>query len=365
MKKLLFGSLLSLLSCGGGTDKLAKLESLRAQYNALSTEINALEQELKDAGLIKLESKSVEVTSFSLSPFNRVVTIQGVVDGDEIISVNPTASGRVVELNVKVGQVVKQGDIMARIDDEILRKTMKELKTALDLATTLYNKQASLWSDSIGSEVQYIQSKNTKESLEAKIGSLKEQMELYLLRAPIDGSIDVVNLRQGQMASPQMVGIVVVDFDQLKVKGQVSEAYSAVVKDGQTIDIEFPDLQKTIPLKISAVSNFIDPKNRSFTIEAALPRLSEVKANMLAKMCLVTYTNAAVISVPINIIESGNNTSYVWTVVNGKAHKQEVILGQQSDNSVEVLEGLSSRDAVVTVGYQGLTEGEALNISNS
>lgn len=366
MKKLIIlATTLLLVGCGGGEgeSKLAKLEKLRSQYNNLATEIAQLEEELTAEGIIAKEKKSVEVTNFAPGEFKRVVTVQGIVDGDEIISVNPTASGKVVELNVQVGQHVKKGQVMARIDDEVLNKTMRELKTALDLATTIYNKQAALWADSIGSEVQYIQAKNTKESLEAKIASLREQIELYVLRAPIDATVDVVNLRKGQMASPQMVGIMIANFENPKVKAQVSESYSAVVSVGQTIDVEFPDLNKTIPLKITAVSNFIDPKNRSFSVEADLPNVGELKANMLAKMGLVTYSHPNVISIPINLLHRTNSGDYVWLVdENNKAVKRSVKAGIMSENLVEIVEGLSQSDNVITIGYQGLVEGQDLKI---
>lgn len=356
--------LIMVVSCGRA-DKKSELETLRAQYNALGEQIRLLEEQIaqEDTGS-KKDLRRVTVQQFSAAPLERVVTVQGIVDGDQIITLNPTASGEVKSLNAKVGQSVRKGDILARIDAGVLEKTMRELHNALDLATTLYRKQSALWADSIGSEVQYIQAKNQKEGLEAKIASLEEQMELYVLRAPIDGTLEVVNLRLGQIASPQMPAFTIANFGELKVTAEISEAYSAIVTQGEKIDVTFPDINKTIPLNITAVSNFINPKNRTFTIEARLPHISEVKANMLAKVGVVTYRNKEAIAVPINLLQNTTKGNFLWVIdqATGKAAKRDVAAGVQAENMVEITQGLSSEDKVIISGYQGIDSGEEVEI---
>lgn len=369
MKKFLILAAALLVACGSSEDKQAKLNQLKAEYTTLGEQIRELEAEIGKTQTESTDAKSIEMSTIARKPFSRRVTVQGVVDGDEIISLNPRASGEVVMLNAVVGQTVKANDILIKIDDKILRKGLEELKTALDLANTVYERQAALWKDSIGSEIQYIQAKNTKKSLEDKIASLKEQIDLYQIKAPIDGTLEVVNTKLGEMVSPQQPVVVMINLNKLKLVTEVSEAYSSAVRKGDKLNVRFPDINKEYELTITTVSNFINPKNRTFSLEAKLPNgITDVKANMMAKVAIESYKSAEAIVVPINVIFNNNQGDYLFTVqeVDGKlvAHKKFVRTGMKSDNEIEILDGLTEGDRIVTMGYQTLEDGIEVVVKN-
>lgn len=370
MKQFLLILTLSIcvVSCGSA-DKKAQLEKLRADYASLGEQIRRLEAELgaSSSSAENPNIKFVEVATLENQPFSRKVTIQGTVDGDEIVTLNPRASGELVYLNAKVGQAVKAGEELARIDDKILKKSMVELQTSLDLAKTVYERQAALWKDSIGSEIQYIQAKNQKKALEDRIASLKEQMDLYVVRAPFGGTIESVPVKIGQMVSPVVPLAMMINLTKLKLVAEVSENYSSSVAKGDKVSVNFPDINKSYDLTITSVSNYINPKNRTFLIESVLPSgITDVKANMLAKIAIESYKSANTIAIPINLVFANNSGEFVYVLEQreGKSYavRRAIKTGVKSERDVEILEGLQVGDKIVTTGYQTLEDGVEVSV---
>lgn len=368
MKQILIMAAALTLTCCGSGDKRVELEKMRAEYAELGERIRTAEAQIKaEGGDNSAEVKAIESQGITLQPFTRRVIVQGMVDGDEIITLNPRASGEVVMLNAEVGQSVRAGEVLVKIDDKILRKGLDELHTALELASTVYERQAALWRDSIGSEIQYIQAKNQKEALEKKVASLEEQIDLYQIKAPINGTIEKVDTKLGQMVSPQQPVAMMINLDKLKVVAEVSESYSNVVRRGDKIDVRFPDINKDYELTITSVSNFINPKNRTFSLEAKLPGgISDVKANMLAKVAIESYSVPQAVVVPVNVIFKNVQGEYLFIVEQEGdkrvARKRFVKTGVMSDNAIEILEGLSQGDIIVTMGYQTLEDGAEIGV---
>jgi multidrug resistance efflux pump len=110
------------------------------------------------------------------------------------------------------------------MNDASVRESIRGLETGLELASTVYEKQKSLWDQNIGSEVQYLQAKNAKESLEAQLAAAKKQLEMMHIKSPINGTVEESSVRIGQTASPQYPAFRVVNFGQLKVVTEVAEA---------------------------------------------------------------------------------------------------------------------------------------------
>ena len=218
-------------SCGGNTieKKQAKLEKLKTQQTELTTEIKALEEEIKLSG-VKTEKRekivNVAVTNVETSNFKHFIDVQGRVDGDENTTISAKVPGLVLNVLVKPGSVVKAGQVLAELDGNAIRKQIQSMETNLSLVTELYNKQKALWEKQVGSEIQFKQAKTNKESLEQQISSMREQLSMYKITSPVNGTIDVVNLKVGQTAAPGMPYFSIVNFNKLKVKADVAESYA-------------------------------------------------------------------------------------------------------------------------------------------
>ncbi len=291
--------------------------------------------------------------------------MQGKLDGDQNAAVFAEAPGTVSSKFADVGQKVAKGQVLAQIDDQQYRSQMQGLETQYKFASDLFDKQKRLWDQKIGSEVQYLQSKTNKESLEKQISSLKQQVDKFKIKSPIDGTIEECNIKVGGVVSPdpRLAAYRVVAFKNLKVSAEVSEAYAAKVKEGDKLIVLFPDINKQVETKVDFVSKYINPVNRTFIIETKLlDGINDLKANMIAIIQINDYHTDKAIQVPMNVIQTDQVESYVYVVrpkdKYNAAFKQQVVLGNSYNGVAEVLKGLSVGDKVISVGYQELVDGE-------
>jgi len=355
----------ALVSCNQSTDKKGELEKLKVQHDELATKIANLEAEVYPNG-IQGESKSITV---KIEPvincvFTHYIEVQGVVDGDKNVAVSPQTAGIITAVYVTEGSNVKKGQVMAELDSEVLKQSLVELRTQLDLATNLFEKQKALWAKNIGSEIQFLQAKTNKEGLENKIKTMQGQIDMASVISPINGTVESMPLKVGQMASPGQPtsAIRVINMNTAKIKADVSENYSSKIENGNKVIVRFPDLGKEIESKLSFVSRFIDPTNRTFQVECKIQSGEVVlRANMIAYVKIKDYLNEKAICIPVNYVQSNKEGKYIYVAVQKAnqwvATKRQVKEGMNYNGVTEILDGLTEGDKVVSSGYQNLNEG--------
>ncbi|MGD0756898.1 MAG: efflux RND transporter periplasmic adaptor subunit [Bacteroidales bacterium] len=355
-----------MFSCS--SNKQAQLSKLKQQQTVIGDKIKTLETELsteKKDSLNPEKFKFVGLKAVSCDTFDHFIRVQGKLDGDKNAAVFAEAQGTVSSKFADVGQKVVKGQVLAQIDDQQYRSQMQSLETQYKFASDLYDKQKRLWDQKIGSEVQYLQSKTNKESLEKQISSLKQQVDKFKIKSPIDGTIEECNIKVGGVVSPdpRSAAYRVVAFKNLKVTAEVSEAYSSRVNVGDKLVVLFPDINEKIETKVDFVSKYINPVNRTFMIETKiLDGIQNLKANMIAIIQINDYHTDKAIQVPMNVIQTDQVESYVYVVrpkdKYNAAFKQPVVLGNSYNGVAEVLKGLAVGDKVISVGYQELVDGE-------
>ncbi|MFD2932157.1 efflux RND transporter periplasmic adaptor subunit [Spirosoma flavum] len=348
--------------------KRDQLTELKTQQAELTTKIKTLETDLAKLEPKKEDDtrvKDVSVAPLATSTFRHFVELQGTIDAKNNVQVSPKSGGVVTAVYVKEGDNVRAGQPIAKVDDQLLRESMAEVKTQLSLVNTVYEKQASLWKQQIGTEIQYLQAKNNKESLERRLSTLNAQLSQSTVTSPISGVVDQVTVKIGQSAAPGVGLVRVVNLAQLKVVAKVADSYSGSVRKGDAVLVDFPDLKKTLNSHISFVATTVDALSRTFTIEAPLPSDNSLKPNMLARIKIndLTLVNAIVINQ--NLIQSTENGQLVYVAVNegGKkiAKARTVKTGQSYGGQIAITQGLQAGDQVVTAGYQDLVDGQAIS----
>ena len=200
----LFVSLL-FAACSSGSDAsdpASQLTSLKEQKSAIEAQIAELEKQLESQGLTERKLRTVALAEIKTAPFMHFIDLQGRVNADESVTATSRIPGTLKRVLVDNGDYVKSGQLIAEIEDAVMLKTLAELEGNLEVATDLYNRQKSLWEQNVGSEVQYIQAKNNKESLERSIATLKENWGMTKIYAPTSGTVDMVMLKEGQAISP-------------------------------------------------------------------------------------------------------------------------------------------------------------------
>jgi membrane fusion protein (multidrug efflux system) len=364
-KSLLFPAVVAamiLSACGGGSgDKKAELEKLRSQKVALETQIATLEAEVAKTDTTKTNEKATEVVVKPITPeiFKTYIDVQGRVDADENVALSTEMPGTITQINVKVGDEVTKGQVLAETDSRAIAQQMSDLNTSYDLAKQVYEKQKNLWDQKIGTEIQFLQAKNTKESLEKKMGAIQEQMRMSKIISPINGTVDGVNIKMGQAVAPGMNAITVINFSNLKVKAEVAESYAARVKNGNEAVVLFPDTKDSVLTKVHFAARGINALTRTFSVEVMLDNTKEYHPNMVAKLKINDFKSPVPeVVLPIKYIQKGTEESFVMVAENGKAVKKSIKTGREYHGLAEITSGLKEGDMLITEGYDLVNDGD-------
>ena len=349
--------------------KKAELAKLKNEQADLNTKVKSLETELAKLDPVKREEarvKAVAVSPVVASTFRHFVDLQGSVDAKNNVQVTPKGAGGVITaMYVVEGTPVRQGQTIAKLDDQIVRESLNEVQTQLSLANTVFEKQSNLWKQQIGTELQYLQAKSNKESLERRISTVRAQIGQSTVTSPISGVVDQVIGKVGQVAAPGMGIVRVVNLSRLKVIAKVADTYSGTVRKGDAVQINFPDIKKQINSTITFVATSVDPLSRTFTIEASLPSTNDLKPNMLAQVKINDASKSNAVVINQNLIQNTENGQLVYVAVmegNRKVAKaKKVTTGQSYGGQIEITQGLSAGDQLITQGYQEVTDGQTIS----
>lgn len=366
MKKLIILAVVSAMiaSCSQ-PDKKAQLEKLKAQHEDITKQIEALEAEIEKASGDSAEAKSslVELNEIKPEIFTTYIDVQGKVDADENVSLSSEMPGTVVKINVKAGDEVNKGQVLAETDSRAILQGISDLQVNMDLVNQLYEKQKNLWEQKIGTEVQFLQAKTNKESLEKKMATLQEQLRMSKIISPIDGTVDAVDIKVGNAIAPGIPAIRVINFSNLKVKAELAESYASRVKKNDPVKIYFPDMNDSVIGKVNYAARAINPMTRTFTAEVLLDNKKEYHPNMVTRLKINDYVSAQpVVVIPIRVIQNATTgEKYVYVADGTKAVKKNIVTGREYNGMTEVKEGLVAGDKLIVQGFESLNEGDAIS----
>jgi len=355
---------LILVACGDNStldQKKKELDKLKQEEKTVQGKIKALEAEIAKLDTSKKADEDLEIAVMPVKAdiFKTYIDIQGRVDADESVALSTQMPGVITRINVKAGDEVSKGQVLAETDINALMQQISDLETNLSLAKQAFTKQQNLWKQNIGTEMQFLQAKTTKESLEKKMSAMNEQVRMSKIISPINGTVDAVNIKIAQMVAPGMGAINVVNFNNLKVEADLAETYSSRVKTGNTVQIYFPDINDSITGKINYAARAINPMTRTFAVEILLPSGSKYHPNMVAKLKINDYQSSKpVIIIPVKFIQKDGNESFVLIEEAGVAVKKTVSILKEYNGMAELSTGLIEGDKVITEGYDLINAGD-------
>lgn len=361
---------IALTDTSNTTDELKLIKKIAMQRNKvvkMSKKLKELENEL--ASLNKVQDLvPVAVKNIQPEPFENYIIVYGNVESDNYAMISPEMNGRIERIHVSKGQRVSKGQLLVSLNTEALENQIQGTKSGLELASTTYDKQKTLWDQGVGSELQYLTAKNTKETLEAQLETLEAQYRMAQIRAPFDGIVDKIFPKEGEMAGPAMPVIEFVNLGKMSIKADVSEKYIGQVKTGNKVKLSFSSLpgdEKTVT--IQRVSKVIDPASRTFEIELKVDNAKEkIKPNMVSTIKINVFTEENAFVVPSLAIRRDITGRYVYTTQeengNTVVAKTPVETSQSYEDNTMVVKGLNVSDNVIVKGYHLVSAGMAVKI---
>jgi membrane fusion protein (multidrug efflux system) len=356
------------------TNDLAQLRTTRAnlgaQHQALSQDLADLDRAI---GKLDQSEKLSLVTAMVVQPerFEHFVQVQGDVATKQNIVLYPQFSGQLKKLHVVVGDEVKKGAVLATLDDNGLSQQLNQLKVQEALAKTTFERQEKLWAQNIGSELQFLQAKTQYEAQKSLTQQLSQQLEKTQIIAPFDGTIDAVLAEAGTVVSAGVSPVFrLVNLSNMYLKADVPESYLSEVVAGKKVMVDFPVLGLKVASKVRSVGRYINPGNRTFSIEVDLPKqTSQIKPNLTAQIQINDYTSEQALLVPQSVIsENAAGQQYVYTTFYDQEREQStalkriVVTGKTEGDFVEILEGIQAGDTVISEGARSVKDGQAISI---
>ena len=387
MKKIYSILVLSLLlvACGGSennsvsqTIASGNLEAIRSMKTNLTNQLNLIETDLAalEAAIANLDTNEnlPLVTTFEVQPqvFNHYLDLQGNVKTRENVLLYPEMAGTLLTVKVKKGARVSKGQILAVIDNGGMSNQLSQLKTQAALAQTTFERQATLWEQKIGSEIQYLQSKAQAEAQANAVLQLEKVLAKAQITAPFSGVIDQVLKDPGTVVSPGNGSEVfrLINLSNMYIEVDVPEGYLGAVTKGKKAGVYFPVLQDSVNAVVRETGNYINPNNRSFSAEIAVENPNgSIKPNLNARVHINDYTNENALLIPQSVISenaAGEQYAYVAELNNGEAIAKRHIIttGKTQGDFVEITSGISAGDLIIKEGARSVKDAQAVKILN-
>ena len=342
------------------------LQELTANLNKLNRKLNSLNKD-KNTPLITTFKAQEEV-------FTHFIELQGNVQTKQNVLVYPEVPGILKKVFVKEGQQVKKDELLAIIDDGGLTQQVLLSEANEQLAKTTFERQKRLWSEKIGSEIQFLQAKTSYNSQKNVTNQLRQQLSKFTINAPFSGIVDDVFKEKGTVVAPGQRSELfrIINLSKMYIETDVPENYITSITNNKMVEVNFPILGKTVSSKIRQVGNFINPTNRSFKIEVGIPNQDlDVKPNLTAKLKLNDYTNKNAILIPQSIIsENSKGQQFIYVVKDKKennlgiAERLVIETGKTQGDFIEVIKNLTSDTEIIMEGARSVNNGKVVKVIN-
>ena len=341
------------------------LEDLNIQKANYTKQINDLKLELEkiNSAIDALGSseKRTLITAFitETQSFEHQIEIQANIKTRQNVLIYPEFAGRLITLKVVEGQNVKKGNLLALIDDAGITDQLDQMILQLNLAKTTFERTQRLWDQKIGSEMMYLEAKTRYKAAQKQVSQIKQQLAKTKIYAPFNGVIDEIQARLGSNLIPGITPVLrIVNLNTMFAESDVPENYLSNITKGSKAKVSIPALNQIQNTEIHQTGNFITPSNRTFRVEARLENPEGlIKPNLNARLSVMDYFNPEAIMIPLRVVrEDAKNQSYVFVLSkpekdNGFTTEQRMVtLGKTKEETVEIIDGLTTGELVVEEG---------------
>jgi RND family efflux transporter MFP subunit len=369
--KLLKISLLSLLiiltGCSEKVSELdkkkAELKTLKQQFSEVKSKIDILQKELSDLDTITQGGIAVSVLKVELGSFSHFIEQPGIVSSKENVLVSAETPGVVKQILVQEGSWVSKGQAILQLDATVLASQVEELRATVELYKTTYDRQANLWNQGIGSEIQYLQSKNQYTSMQNKLEAAEGQLDKLEISAPISGRLDEIYINSGEYANPGMPILRLVNSKKLQVEADVAERYANKINSSDVVNIKFNSLDIEQEAPVTFIGQVINPENRTFKLKIDLKNESGyIKPNAVASLKIKDFYAESAIKLPSKVIKKDMRGNFVFVVSGTSALKKYIETGLSYNKFTHVLSGLEVGEQVIINGFNEVSNGSTIDI---
>ena len=309
----------------------------------------------------------IEASRVSLVKLPQALTAVGSLRSDETVMLRPEIAGRVAKIGFREGERVSKGQMLVKLDDSVQQADLDKARANFTLSRTKFERSVDLRKQGFLSSQAQEEAENNLKVAKADAELMEARLSKTALHAPFAGTIGLRVVSVGDYVKEGQDLVNLESLDPLKVDFRVPELALSQLRDGQLLQITLDALpDKAYDGKVVAINPLIDANGRAVVIRAQVPNKDgKLRPGMFARVRLFTSANKDTIVVPEESLFPLGEDKYVYKVVEGKATRQKIDIGQRHEGRVEVMNGLTPDDVVVTAGVIKLREGVPVTIANS
>jgi HlyD family secretion protein len=326
----------------------------------------------------------VEVTKAQIKDLAHTMNTSGEILAGAEAAVASKVSGRVTAVHVKVGDRVSQGQVLFELDATDARNAQAQAAAGVAVAMASvdkanqavldaelsYNRNKELFEAQAISKSQFEQAESALNNARIGLQMAQEQLKQaqaanqtaldnynnYTVTSPLTGLVAAVGIENGELASPQVTAVTIVQLETVKVKVQLSENVVASIKTGAEVPVKINALNKTVTGTIISVAPKADPSTRAFPVEIQINNeQGDIKAGI----------SQGAVTLPVDAVLERDGQNYVFVVEDGKAKEIAVKKGITAGDLVEITEGIQEGQEIIVKGNQLVTDGQAVEVVNS
>lgn len=296
--------------------------------------------------------------------FQNSYAASGTLLPNEEIQIMPEISGRVTGIFFTEGAAVRKGQTLVQLNDAEVRAQIQKLKAQRALQVKLQDRQKELLDIGGISRQDYEATQTGIQSLDADIAFTEAQLRATKIVAPFDGTIGIRNISNGAVISPTTLITTLQQTHQLKMDFNIPDQYRNMVQPGKEVFFSVPGSLDTFSGKISAVDPGADQTTRTVRVRAIVPNAGKkLTAGSFAHVSVPMTADASSILIPSQAVIPTTRDKKVAVLRNGKADFATVILGTRTSDKVEVMQGLSAGDTIITTGIMQVKPGMEVKIT--
>jgi membrane fusion protein, multidrug efflux system len=290
------------------------------------------------------------------------ITAVGTLRSDESVMVRSEQSGRIVKLNFREGQPVKKGQVLVQLDDSVTRAELGQANANLKLAKAKFDRAAELKERNFISGQAKDEAENALKVAEASVKLIEARLQRFNIEAPFSGTIGLRSASIGDYVKDGQDIVNLEKTDPIKVDFRVPELVQTKVRVGQALSVALDALPgKNFNGTVYAVNPQIDAAGRAVVMRAQMANSSgTLKPGTFARVRLVLSETGAAIVVPEQAVFMQGEDQVMYRVVDGRAQRTKVEVGQRRDGKAEIVNGISASDTIVLAGWQRLRDGAAV-----
>lgn len=306
----------------------------------------------------------VEAAKVTAAPLSEQVTAIGTLLSDEAVTVSSEIPGRLKEIHFQEGQPVEKGAPLFTLDDSVYRAQLDDAEAKLKLAEQTNQRTSTLFSNKYATAQSADEATSNLAVSTAATELARVQLEKTRIVAPFSGIVGLRHVSVGEYITAGQALVNLEAIDPVKADFRVPEKFLPAIRVGQTIRIKvdaFPEA--SFEGKVYAIDPKLDVSGRSLLVRALVPNNDQrLRPGLFARVTVLLQLKEDALTVPEQAIVPQGDSQFVYKIVDGKVKLTKVVTGTRREGRVEIVEGLTAGDEVVTAGQLKIRDGSAVSV---